>query len=139
MSDEKNLAAEVAQLRQQHERIVRAVRFSLALILLAVAFACIRSALQIPAYRGILNDMMPDGNWPASTSWVIGNATLLLFTAVALPLTGLGMVLFHRDAARGVILASVTGVLMFSQWLLTTAALQAPLVQLMNMVGGNPP
>lgn len=139
MPDEQNLTAEVAQLRQQHERIVRAVRFALALILLALAFACIRSALHIPAYRGILNDMMPEGNWPASTRWVIGNATLLLFTSVALPLTGLGMVLFHRDAARGVMVASVTGALMFIQWLITLSALQAPVVQLMNMVGGSPP
>jgi len=139
MSDEMNLTAEVAQLRQQHERIVRAVRFALALILLALAFACIRSALHIPAYRGILNDMLPAGNWPAATRWVIGNATLLLFTSVALPLTGLGMVMFHRDAARGVMVASVTGALMFIQWLITLSALQAPVVQLMNMVGGSPP
>lgn len=66
MATENNLAAEVEQLKQQQALIVRAVRISLSLILLALAVTCVRTALRIPAMAGLFRDMLRFRRWQDS-------------------------------------------------------------------------
>lgn len=135
MATDNDIAAEFAHLKQQQAMLLRAVRISLALMLVTLAVTCVRAALTIPTMSDFFRDMLPGAALPVVTQFVLGHTSGLLLLAILLALVGLGLLMFAKTPGRGIVTATVVIVVLFVQWHVVTTALQSPLTQIMGQLG----
>jgi hypothetical protein len=136
MSTENNMSADFEQLKQQQRLLFRAVRISLGLLVITLGSVCIRSAITIPKMRVILQSF--GIKFSGLIDFVMWHMDTLLLSALTLTLVGLGFLVLSKNAGRSIIVATITAIILFVQWQITITALQSPMINVFDHLGGDP-
>ena len=129
MHPESPLSPEVA-------RLVRAVRFALVCLVVALSYFAIRATSAIIDFRGIFRDMLNGKPLPPLTVFVIQARYGLVVCAWSVPLAAVGTLFTRRFVASFYLIGGLC-LLTIALFLIIYEALSAPLFMIIQQMQGS--